>query len=148
VHTYRLDAFDAGDAGPLAALEEGAARWFRTVPATTPLGLPVVARDPSRWPRVEVVVSHAGAGSALVEALVAQGVDGLVAAGTGNGTLHHSLEAALQRAQARGVTVWRTTRCAAGPVLGEGALPSAGTLSVPQARVELLMRCLAGSASA
>ena len=66
---------------------------------------------------------------------------GLVVAGTGNGTLSKALEAALTQAMAEGVAVLRTTRCAAGPVLG-GALPSAGALGLPQARVELLLRLL------
>jgi L-asparaginase len=143
VHTYRLDAFDAGDAGALAALEGGCLRWWRRAPRADALGLPLIARDAAQWPRVEMVFNHAGANGSMVDTLVAQGVAGIVAVGTGNGTLHHALEAALQRAQASGVRVLRSTRCAAGPVLGEGGLPSAGALSPWQARVELLLDLLA-----
>ena len=142
VHSYRLDAFDAGDAGALAAVEEGRLRWWRRAPRADALGLPLIARDAASWPRVEVVFNHAGAGGGVVDALVAQRVAGIVAAGTGNGTLHRELEAALLRAQAAGVRMLRSTRCAAGPVLGEGTLPSAGTLSPWQARVELLLQLL------
>lgn len=142
VHTLRLDAFDAGDAGALAAVEEGRLRWWRATPRGEALGLERISRDAAQWPRVELVFNHAGAGGALVDALVAQRVAGLVAAGTGNGTLHRDLEAALRRAQAAGVRVLRCTRCAAGPVLGDGALPSAGTLSPWQARVELMLQLL------
>jgi L-asparaginase len=142
VHSHRLDAFDAGDAGALAAVEEGRLRWWRGAPRGEALGLPRIARDAAQWPRVDVVFSHAGASGALVDLLVAQQVAGLVAAGTGNGTLHRELEAALLRAQAAGVRVLRCTRCAAGPVLGEGTLPSAGALSPWQARVELLLQLL------
>jgi len=143
VHSYRLDAFAAGDAGALAAIEEGVLRWWRDVPRGEALGLARIARDPDQWPRVEIVLNHAGAGGALVDALVAQGAQGIVAAGTGNGTLHRELEAALLRAQQRGLCVLRTTRCAAGSVIGEAALPSAGALSPVQARVELLLQLLA-----
>jgi L-asparaginase len=142
VHTLRLDAFDAGDAGPLAAVEEGRLRWWRAAPRGKALGLERIARDAAQWPWVEVVFNHAGASGRVVDALVAERVAGIVAAGTGNGTLHRDLEAALLRAQAAGVRVLRTTRCAAGPVLGEAALPSAGTLSPWQARVELLLQLL------
>jgi L-asparaginase len=142
-HSYRVDAFNAGDAGPLAIIEEGRVRWFREAPHGDALGLAHIARDAGQWPRVEIVTNHAGASGRLVDALLAQGVDGIVAAGTGNGTLHRELEAALLRAQATGVKVLRSTRCAAGPVIGGGLLPSAGTLSPPQARVELLMQLLA-----
>jgi L-asparaginase len=143
VHTYRLDAFDAGDAGPLALIEEGHARWLRAVPATTALGLERIARDPAQWPRVEIVLNHAGADGAIVDALVAQGVQGIVAAGTGNGTLSAALEAALLRARSRGIAVRRSTRCAGGGVIGEASIASAGALSPLQARVELLLQLLA-----
>jgi L-asparaginase len=143
VHSYRLDAFAAGDAGPLALVEEGALRWLRDAPRDEVLGLARIARDAAQWPRVEIVTSHAGAGGALVDALIAQGVDGIVAAGTGNGTLHRDLEAALLRAQAAGVQVLRCTRCAAGPVLGQTMVPAAPTLSPPQARIELMLRLMA-----
>jgi L-asparaginase len=143
VHSYRVDAFAAGDAGPLAAVEEGKLRWWRYAPRGDALGLAHIARDAAQWPRVEIVVSHAGSGGLLVDALVAQGVHGIVAAGTGNGTLHRELEAALLRAQNAGVRVMRSTRCAAGPVIGSALLRSAAALSPPQARVELMLELLA-----
>jgi L-asparaginase len=139
VHSYRTDAFAAGDAGPLASIEEGRLRWWREAPRSAALGLAHIARDAAQWPRVEVVMNHAGANGLLVDALVAQGVHGIVAAGTGNGTLHRDLEAALLRAQIAGVQVLRSTRCAAGPVIGSALLRSAGALSPVQARVELML---------
>ena len=144
-HSYRLDAFDAGDAGPLALIEDAQVRLLRTIAGSDPLGLAAIAPAAADWPRVDIVLNHAGSDGALVDALMAQGVDGLVAAGTGNGTLSAPLEAALRRAAARGVQVLRASRCANGPVLGGDAaeLPSAGTLSAVQARVELLLRLLA-----
>ena len=145
VHTYRLDAFDAGDAGPLAVIEEGRVRVFRTQVASAPaLGLACIARDAAAWPRVEIVLNHAGADGRIVDALVTSGVHGIVVAGTGNGTLHVNLHAALQRAQAQGIRVLRTSRCAGGAVIGEpaDALPSAGALSAVQARIELMLSLL------
>jgi L-asparaginase len=142
-HTYRLDAFAAGDAGLLAHWEAGQLRQHRAWPAGAGLGLACIGRDPSVWPRVEIVLNHAGADGRLVDALLQQGLQGLVLAGTGNGTLSLGLEAAALRAQAAGVQVLRASRCAAGLVQGiDSPLPSAGALSAVQARVELLLRCL------
>lgn len=140
IHTHRLDAFGSGDAGPIARIDAGRLRRWRDWPSGEALGLGRLAAD--RWPRVEIVTSHAGASGALVDALVAQGVDGLIAAGTGNGTLHHALEAALMRAQVAGVAVRRASRVPDGPVLATGhadELPSYATLSPQQARVELML---------
>jgi L-asparaginase len=142
-HTWRLDAFDAGDAGALADLLDGAVQWWRTPPRATPLGLAVLARDAARWPRVAIVHSHAGADGMVVDALRAHGVDGLVIAGTGNATMHRDLAAAVERAMADGIDVLRCSRCAAGPVQGGPDLPEGVSLTPAQARVELLLRLLA-----
>jgi L-asparaginase len=143
-HSQRIDAFDAGDAGPLAQLEDGALHWRRVAEPTLALGLACIARDVAAWPRVEIVFSHTGADGRLVAALLAQGVHGLVVAATGNGTLHQGLEAALERAGEAGVRVLRASRCARGGVVGRlGRLPHAGQLTPVQARVELLLDLLA-----
>jgi L-asparaginase len=147
-HSYRLDALAAGDAGPLGRIEEGRLRRFRPWPEAQPLGLARVQRDVALWPRVEIVLSHAGASRDMVDALVAQGVRGLVVAGTGNGSVHQQLEAALLQAQGAGVQVRRTTRCAAGGVVGDdmSGLPHADDLTPVQARIELLLELLAAPA--
>ncbi len=150
-HTYKLDAFSSGDAGPIGYVEEGQLRQLRNWPqppegrlglsAQQRVNLPAAVAD---WPHVEIVISYAGASGAVVEALLAQGVQGLVVAGTGNGTLHHALLAALRKAQAAGVKVVRATRCANGRVLampGEALADSQG-LSPVKARVALLLACL------
>jgi L-asparaginase len=146
-HTFRLNAFEAGDGGRLAVIENGVLRRCRPWPVAQALGLAVIAGAAADWPRVEVVLNHAGADGRLVDALVAQGLQGLVLAGTGNGSLSAGLEAAALRAQAAGVQVMRASRCASGAVQGNaGLLRSAGELSAVQARVELLLQILCGPA--
>jgi L-asparaginase len=148
-HTYRLDAFSSGDAGPIGYVEERALRQLRPWPETPrdPAVLQRLPADAGAWPRVEIVMNHAGASGAVVEALVAQGVAGLVVAGTGNGSLHHELEAALLAAQGQGVCVLRSTRCAEGRVLAtpHDTLPHAGALSPVKARISLLLELLANA---
>lgn len=142
VHSYRVDAFGSGDAGPLGYMEEGRLRRLREWPAGEAIGLECLAKG--EWPWVEIVTSHAGARPEGVRALVTAGVKGIVVAGTGNGSLHHALEAALLEAQRAGITVWRSTRCGAGPVQmkpGDG-LPAAGTLTPVQARIELMLQLM------
>ncbi len=146
-HTHRLDAFESGAGGVLAVIEDGQLRRFRAWPVAVPLGLAAISPAVAAWPRVEIVLNHAGSDGRLVDALLAQGLQGLVVAGTGNGTLGTGLEAAALRAQAAGVRVLRASRCAHGAVLGDvGALPGGGELSAVQCRVELLLQgLLAGS---
>jgi L-asparaginase len=145
LHSYRLDAFSSGDAGPLAYVEEGRLRLLRDWPQGLSLRNASTLLPPANWPRVEIVLNHAGAEGAIVRALVADGVAGLVVAGTGNGSLHHALEAALLEAQRSGVAVRRTSRCPQGRLLPhDGAsLPAAEGLSPVKARIALMLELMA-----
>lgn len=152
-HTYRLDAFSSGDAGPVAYVEEGELRILRNWPvAKVERAQPAIkniAFTGGAWPRVEIVMNYAGVGGAMVGALVAQGVQGLVLAGTGNGTAHRDLEAALLEAQAAGVRVTRASRCANGRVLpktGDAFEDSRG-LSPVKARIALMLALMAQGAA-
>jgi L-asparaginase len=143
VHTYRTDAFSSGDAGPIGVVEEGALRLFRAWPDTQALGVDKLPADEAAWPRVEIVLSHGGASGAVVRALQSAGVQGIVAAGTGNATLHHALEAALRDALAPGGRVLRSTRCGNGRVLPTpDALAAADDLPPAKARVELMLQLM------
>jgi L-asparaginase len=104
----------------------------------------------NQWPRVEIVLNHAGADGRLVRALQTHDASqGWVVGGTGNGTLSQPLEAALQEAQHQGAFVLRASRCAWGGVeTREGDLfPHAGTLTVAQARVALILHLMASTSS-
>jgi L-asparaginase len=106
--------------------------------------LPHTLPAASDWPRVEIVMSHAGASGGIVRALAAQGVAGLVVAATGNGTVHRELESALLEAQTQGVKVVRATRCAQGRILSQpqDKLADAGGLSPVKARIALMLELL------
>lgn len=144
VHSYRTDAFDSGDAGPLAYVEEGALRLLRAWPRGGLLRGVAALAAPEAWPRVEIVLNLAGADGAIVRALVKDGVRGIVLAGTGNGTVHHALEAALLEAQDGGVAVRRASRCARGRVLPQAGdrLRAAEGLTPVKARVALLLELM------
>jgi len=93
-------------------------------------------------------MSHAGASGAVIEALLQPGgfepVRGLVLAATGNGTLHHALEAAALKAQETGVAVVRATRCMNGRILpkADDKLRDAGVLTPVKARIALMLELL------
>lgn len=153
VHTYRLDAFASGDAGPVGFVEEGMVRCVRPWPENSQ-GEHAIYGWPHDLepPRVEIVISHAGARGALIDCLLAEraqgapgAIHGLVLAATGNGTLHHEIEQAAARAQTAGVGVVRATRCAQGRILARPGdpIPDAGGLSPVKARIRLQLELLA-----
>ncbi|MEJ8856380.1 asparaginase [Variovorax robiniae] len=158
VHTYRLDAFASGDAGPIGYVEESAVRSVRAWPSMntqwSAADMDAISRA-SAAPRVEIILSHAGASGAIVDALVQEqalegdaAVKGLVLGATGNGTLHHALEAAAFRAQEAGIAVLRATRCTSGRILPKpgDALRDAGSLSPVKARIALMLELLSRQA--
>lgn len=156
VHSYRTDAFDSGDDGPRACVEEGQVRWFAPIsPPAAPFneGLMRTVLQAQALPRVELVTSHADADGAIVRALLRAGESepgwrprGLVVAATGNGTLHRDLAQALAEAAAQGISVVRATRCARGRVIPDAGNPFADSagLSPVKARLALALALLAG----
>lgn len=149
VHPYKLQALRSPEGGPQALVEEGEVRWLvpagapvPRLPAAVPAPVDLMALDELPW--VEVVFSGALARPSAVDALVAAGVRGLVLAGTGNATVHESMEAALERARAQGVWVWRGTRCAeglpvGGPPAQAGRLADGDLAQLPVAKARIAM---------
>ena len=149
-HTYRPDAFSSGDGGPIGYVEENSLRLVKNWPASHEV---IVQSAPERiaflkssmaWPRVEIVMNHAGAGGELVDLMASSGVRGIVVAGTGNGTVHQALEAALLRARALGLRIVRTTRCAQGRVFArsDDVFPVSEGLSPVKARIALMLELM------
>lgn len=146
-----VDAFDAGGAPPLACVDSQG-RWSQDAdlaqrwPVPEALGWALLDRPP---PRVEIVVSHADADGWLVDAALLHAsqqdrLAGLLVAGTGHGTVHEDLEAALRRAEQAGVAVWRSSRVARGGVQPRDgdAWPAGGRLTAAQARIALILHVM------
>jgi L-asparaginase len=150
IHTYQLNAFGSGDAGLIGFIEENNLKILRIWPLDQQIRAQAAIEKVASlsvvksWPKVEIVMNYAGASGAVVDALVAQGVDGLVVAGTGNGTIHQALEAALLKAQAQGIQIVRATRCTQGRVLPrlDDRFPSSNGLSPVKARIALMLRLM------
>ncbi|MBU9191315.1 asparaginase [Burkholderia gladioli] len=146
--TYAVDAFQSPETGVLGWVQDGRVEFARGIvrDAASAPRLSIGA-----WPAVEIVSSYAGASRIGVDALVAAGVKGIVVAGTGNGSIHATLQAALLEAARRGVAVVRASRVGSGHVMRNGAandealgFVSAGSLNPFKARVLLMLALAAG----
>jgi len=165
VHPYRVDAFDSGDAAPVAYVEEGRVRCVSAWPVADSYG--VFAADNvlaclqglSQWPRVEIVLSHAGADPDLLEYLLSNQaanqlgnqmgkqivehqinpVRGIVLAAPGNGSIHRALLEVIARVKPVS-TIVRVSRSAYGQIVSSGsdAIP-AYSLSPQKARIRLML---------
>jgi L-asparaginase len=101
------------------------------------------------WPWIEIVTSHGGASGRLVDMLTSQGVEGIVIAGTGQGSVHQALAQHLVLAAEAGIAVVRSSRTGAGAVFSEIPEPdsawnwlSARDLTPAKARIALQLALL------
>jgi L-asparaginase len=167
VHAHHLNAFVSGSGRPWAAIKNGAISFLDGADesgsaAVVPLGPDLLPRllQASYLPRVDIVLNHAGADGAVVDDLLAQRVaagpgapaaarrlQGVVVAGTGNGTVSADLERALLAAQQQGVCVVRSSRCAFGRVeaLSNQRLSETSPWSPVKARIDLQLEILCGT---
>ncbi len=149
-HTYAVEAFVSPDVGPLGFVLDAQVQFQRAAQRVT--AEEVLPMPPAgQWPWVEVVASYAQPDARVVDALVAAGVQGLVIAATGAGSIHASLEAALNRASQQGVFVLRSTRTGAGLVPAQPSgerWASSGSLNPYKARVLLTLLLASGRAQA
>ena len=147
--TYAVDAFQSPEVGALGWVQDGRVEFQRSVVRPHTLATEFVIG--AKWPHVEIVVSYAGVSRIAVDALVAAGVRGIVVAGTGNGSIHASVQQALADAASQGVVVVRASRVGSGHVMRNGAAAddalgfvSAGSLNPYKARVLLMLALAAG----
>jgi len=103
------------------------------------------------WPWVEIVQNYAQCTGDLVRALSGfvnakgQGIAGIVAAGTGIGTVSEDLSNALQNAKDKGILIWQSSKCAFAQVKvkQEDHFYNFHGLSPVKARIALILHILA-----
>jgi len=118
MHSTRMDTFQSPNRGIAAMMNTGKAFFYsaNTVRHTTKSEFSLSGLTVANLPRVEVVYSYANLGGELIDALVAQGVKGIVLAGVGDGNSTDAAIAALEKAAKKGVAVVRCSRTGGGVV--------------------------------
>ncbi len=147
-NTYRVETFRSGELGFLGYVDEDAVMFYRASTrrhtATSEFDLAQI----TQFPRVEIVASYAGASIAPLHALAREGVDGIVFAAPGAGSLSDAeLDAVRTIVAAGGVAppvLMRSTRTGNGRVLGRRSLDELGllptdNLSPQKARILLML---------
>ena len=155
---WALDAFTSDSAGPEAWVHEGRVRWraqqagdlaadwpedaLRLTPqAATRARQGVLSQD---WPWVEVVTASALASSRVLPALLQAGVEGVVIAATGAGTVHRALLDAIAAHPGLPVVVACGCDLAGMPV--QASELRSTSLSPRKARVSMALQVLSQSA--
>ena len=145
--TQRLQTFRTPDFGALGQADADGVNIYRhpvrrRAPDTE---FDVRGADASELPRVDVTLSYAGADGADIDAYVAAGAKGIVAAGFAPGLNTKGQVAAIERAHEQGVVLVQSSRVGSGrvpPLAGDQQLPDpivADNLTPWKARILLML---------
>lgn len=124
-----VDAFSSRYNGPIGRVDAGDVHYFANpIHGERPYwGIPADAV----LPRVDIVHAYAGCTGDTIDAAVANGAEGIIVAGTGNGNMTQDCLAGVKRAVEKGVIVVRSSRIPHGFVNRNHEISDdeAGTLS-------------------
>jgi len=126
--TYRVDAFRSGDLGLLGWVDADRVVFYRTSTRRHTAASEFDVRGMTELPRVGIVMSHTEATRVVVDALMADGYDGIILYGHGSGVATRDLRAGLREA-ARTVPVVRTAQAENSRVLDAADWDADGILT-------------------
>lgn len=142
-NTTNVATFKSPELGCLGLIEGGKVKFYKLSSKKHTLNSEFDVRNLTELPRVDILYSHIHDDRVLADACVKAGAQGIIHAGTGNGSIHKYMEPGLAEAVQKGVVVVRSSRVPSGPTItarkswvDEGFLNS-GTLNPQKARILL-----------
>lgn len=127
--SFDLNAFEAPPFGPLGRVEASGAVIMRRLQVRGRVLPSPDVSSTDALPRVDILISYAGADRTAIDALVAAGCAGIVSAGLPPGRPANAEAQGLADAVRAGVTVVQSTRAARGMVPPQAFLRAAGVLA-------------------
>lgn len=116
-NTTRVSTFKAPELGYLGYINNGEPVFYRESTRKHTASTEFDVKNLRVLPYVKVIYGHADDDGVFIDAAVRAGVQGIIYAGTGNGSVHKNAEAALARATAKGIVVIRSSRVGNGTVI-------------------------------
>ena len=126
--TYRVEAFQSRDLGPLGYADgDGKIAYYHTPVKKHTVDTDFDVRKMQSLPRVDIVVSYVGADGKMIEAAAAAGAKGIVSAGTGAGRPTPAEDDAFDRMyKETGMIMCLCSRVASGRVVRSPGLTKRG----------------------
>lgn len=143
--TYRVQAFQSPELGPLGMVDADRVTFYRQVVRAHTTATPFEPPEHhDRLPRVDIAYAYGGADGAAVEAFVRAGARGIVSAGFAPGMPSPAERGALEAAARNGVVVVQSSRVGTGRVarrlyLREHGWLGADNLTPQKARILLML---------
>jgi L-asparaginase len=126
--TYRVEAFQSRDLGPLGYADgDGRIVYYHQPARRHTVDTEFDVRALESLPRVDIVVSYVGADGAMIEAAAKAGAKGIVSAGTGAGRPTPAEDAAFDKCfKETGMLMCLSSRVASGRVVRSPGLTKRG----------------------
>ena len=115
-NTANVATFKATNGGPLGFIVGSEVHYYYRSMRPHTLQSEFDVTGVTALPRVDIIYTHIGEDRVFVDAALAAGARGLIYAGSGMGSIHEAVEAALAEAVSRGVVVVRSSRTGSGIV--------------------------------
>lgn len=146
-HTTKVNTFQSPNYGPIGSVNYGLVRFDRQVSRKHTVDTSFTINQQQPLPDVAVFYQVAGASGRVLGAILETKPDGIVVAGTGNGTMSTVIEAKLKYAREQGIVVVRCSRTGSGRVTENssdyphnvGGTIAAGNLNPQKARILLML---------
>jgi len=145
-HTTNAATFGSPDFGPLGSVYYGRVSFYRASTRRHTHQSEFNVGRLRALPRVDIVYGYANNSRTAVDALVADGVQGIVHAGVGNGNPYPDTLEGLADARKQNIAVVRSSRCGGGPVTLEAEVDDeaygfvvADSLNPQKSRVLLML---------
>ena len=116
-NTLTLSTFKSPEIGLLGYVNAGTPEFYRMSTRRHTINSEFNLRGIKNLPHVKIIYGHAGDDGIFVDAAIRAAVDGIVYAGTGNGSIHAHAEKFLARATSKGIVVVRSSRVGGGTVI-------------------------------
>jgi L-asparaginase len=147
-NTYRVETFRSGELGFLGYVDEDKVSFYKASTKRHTAQAEFDVAHVTEFPRVEIVYSYADASGAPLQALVREGVDGIIFAAPGAGSLSEAersaVEAIVSSSSGKKPIMMRSTRTGNGRVTGRGKFDRLGliptdNLSPQKSRILLML---------
>lgn len=115
MNTVNVQAFQAPNSGAMGYVYNGKVHYNQTSDKLHTTQSVFDVSNMQKLPKVGIIYSYSNVESEALDALVANGYNGIIHAGVGNGNIHKNLFGKLADASKRGIIVVRSTRVPTGP---------------------------------
>jgi len=116
MNTTHVDAFDSPDAGPIGQVYDGKVSYYNRALPIKNRHTPFDISSLDILPKVEIVYMYVDASATPITALLNDQTDGLIIAGSGNGSFNKAILQAVEEGVKKGKLIVRSSRVVSGRV--------------------------------